>query len=130
MTTMFRADQEQSVAGSNDDRARDMVWIPGGTFRMGSDKHYPEEAPSHRVSVDGFWIDRTPVTNRQFKAFVKATGHVTTAEIPPAPKDYPGALPHMLYAGSLTFTPPSHRVDLRNWGQWWQFLRGADWRHP
>jgi sulfatase modifying factor 1 len=52
----------------------DMVWIPAGTFRMGSDHHYPEEAPNHQVSVDGFWIDRTPVTNRQFKAFVKATG--------------------------------------------------------
>ena len=74
---------------------------------MGSDKHYPEEAPVHRVTVDGFWIDRTPVTNRQFKEFVKATGHVTFAEIPPDPKDYPGALPHMLYAGSLVFTPPT-----------------------
>ena len=74
-----------------------MISIPGGTFRMGSDKHYPEEAPVHRVTVDGFWIDRTPVTNRQFKEFVRATGHVTFAEIPPDPKDYPGALPHMLY---------------------------------
>ena len=90
-----------------------MIFIPGGTFRMGSDKHYPEEAPVHRVTVDGFWIDRTPVTNRQFKEFVKATGHVTFAEIPPDPKDYPGALPHMLYAGSLVFTPPATRpVDL------------------
>jgi formylglycine-generating enzyme len=130
MTTMLRADQEQDVGGSNDDRARDMVWISGGTFRMGSDKHYPEEAPSHRVSVDGFWIDRTPVTNRQFKAFVKATGHVTTAEIPPDPKDYPGALPHMLYAGSLTFTPPQRPVDLRDWSQWWSFTKGSNWRHP
>ncbi len=59
----------------------DMVWIPGGTFCMGSDHHYPEEAPSHRVTVDGFWIDKTPVTNRQFKQFVKATGHVTVAEV-------------------------------------------------
>ena len=58
-----------------------MVRIPGGTFRMGSDHHYPEEAPVHRVTVDGFWIDRTPVTNRQFKAFVKATGHKTFAEV-------------------------------------------------
>ena len=107
-----------------------MVFIPGGTFRMGSDKHYPEEAPAHRVTVDGFWIDRTPVTNRQFKEFVKATGHVTFAEIPPDPKDYPGALPHMLYAGSLVFTPPGHPVDLKNWGEWWTFLKGANWRHP
>jgi formylglycine-generating enzyme required for sulfatase activity len=107
-----------------------MVWIPGGTFRMGSDKHYPEEAPAHRVAIDGFWIDRTPVTNRQFKEFVKATGHVTFAEIPPDPKDYPGALPHMLYAGSLVFTPPPGPVDLRDWSRWWQFMRGSDWRHP
>jgi sulfatase modifying factor 1 len=66
-----------------------MIWIPGGTFRMGSEKHYPEEAPVHRVAVSGFWIDRTPVTNRQFKQFVRATGHKTFAEIPPDPKNYP-----------------------------------------
>ena len=77
-----------------------MIFVPGGTYRMGSDKHYPEEAPVHRVTVDEFWIDRTPVTNRQFKEFVKATGHVTFAEIPPDPKDYPRALPHLLYTGS------------------------------
>ena len=64
-----------------------MAWIPGGTVRMGSDRHYPEEAPVHRVSVDVFWIDRTPVTNRQFQHFVEATGHVTVAEIAPDPKD-------------------------------------------
>ena len=107
-----------------------MVWIPSGTFRMGSDKHYAEEAPVHRVTVSGFWIDRAPVTNRQFKEFVRATGHVTFAEIPPDPKNYPGALPHMLYAGSLVFTPPGHPVDLKNWGEWWMFLKGANWRHP
>jgi len=110
--------------------ARDMVWIEGGTFRMGSDRHYPEEAPAHNVRVDGFWIDRTPVTNRQFRAFVKATGHVTGAEIPPDPKDYPGALPHMLRAGSLVFTPPKHPVDLSDWSQWWRLKFGADWRRP
>jgi formylglycine-generating enzyme len=107
-----------------------MLWIPGGTFRMGSDRHYPEEAPVHRVTVDGFWMDRTPVTNRQFRDFVRATGHVTLAERCPDPKDYPGALPHMLYAGSLVFTPPDHPADLRFWGEWWTFLKGADWRHP
>jgi hypothetical protein len=108
----------------------DMVWIPGGTFRMGSNDHYPEEAPVHRVSVDGFWMDRTPVTNRQFKAFVTATGHITTAQIVPDPRDYPGALPEMLYAGSLVFTPPSRVTDLRDWSQWWSFMKGANWRHP
>jgi formylglycine-generating enzyme len=107
-----------------------MVSIPGGTFRMGSHRHYPEEAPVHRVTVDAFWIDRTPVTNRQFKEFVKTTGHVTFAEIPPDPNDYPGALPHMLYAGSLVFQKPDRPVDLRDWSQWWTFLKGADWRHP
>src|SRR6476469_5279960 len=85
-----------------------MVRIPGGTFAMGSDHHYVEEAPVHRVSVDGFWMDETPVTNRQFRAFVEATGHVTFAEIAPRAEDYPGALPHMLKAGSLMFSPPSH----------------------
>ena len=109
---------------------QNIVLIPGGTFRMGSDRHYPEEAPVHRVTVSGFWIDRTPVTNRQFKEFVRATGHVTFAETPPDPKNYPGALPHMLFAGSLVFTPPGHPVDLKNWSEWWRFLKGANWRHP
>jgi sulfatase modifying factor 1 len=108
----------------------DMIFIRGGTFRIGSDRHYPEEAPAHRVTVSGFFIDRTPVTNQQFKQFVRETGHVTTAEITPDPKQYPGALPHMLYTGSLVFTPPHKPVDLRDWSQWWQFMRGASWRHP
>ena len=83
--TLLRTDIEGSERPT-DRRVGDMVRIPGGTFRMGSNDHYPEEAPAHRVTVHGFWIDRTPVTNRQFKAFVRATGHVTTAEIPPDPR--------------------------------------------
>jgi formylglycine-generating enzyme len=113
-----------------DSPSGNMVWIAGGVFRMGSDHHYPEEAPSHRVSVDGFWLDRTPVTNRQFKQFVKATGYQTFAEIAPCPDDYPGALPDMLYAGSLVFVRPQSTFDLRDWSQWWTFMKGADWRHP
>ena len=89
----------------------DMISVPGGTFRMGSDRHYPEEAPVHRVTVDGFWIDRTPVTNRQFRQFAEATGYVTFAEIAPKAEDYPGALPHMLRAGSMVFSPPAHPVS-------------------
>jgi formylglycine-generating enzyme len=112
------------------DPTPDMLRIPGGTFCMGSDRHYPEEAPAHLVTVDPFWIDATPVTNAQFRAFVRATGHVTFAEIPPDPKDYPGALPHMIYAGSLVFSPPAHAVDLRDWSQWWKFVKGANWRRP
>ena len=96
MTGHATVASDDPTPGREAHAARDMVWIEGGTFRMGSDRHYPEEAPVHRVTVDGFWIDRTPVTNRQFREFVEATGHVTFAEIPPDPKDYPGALPHML----------------------------------
>jgi formylglycine-generating enzyme len=118
------------TANSAAEPRQGMVWIPGGTYRMGSDTHYPEEAPVHRVIVDGFWMDRTPVTNRQFRKFVNATGYVTLAEIPPDPKDYPGALPHMLKPGSLVFTPPRPPVDLRDWSQWWAFKFGANWRRP
>ena len=107
-----------------------MVRVAGGVFLMGSDRHYPEERPVHQVRVDGFWIDRTPVTNREFRRFIEATGYVTFAEIPPDAKDYPGALPHMLKAGSLVFTPPRREVDLNDWSQWWQFRFGAFWRRP
>ena len=107
-----------------------MVFIEGGTFRMGSDKHYPEEAPAHQVTVGGFFIDPTPVTNRDFRKFVEATNYVTFAEIAPDAKDYPGALPYMLKAGSLVFTPPQGSVDLRDWSQWWNFTFGANWRRP
>ncbi|MET4066308.1 formylglycine-generating enzyme required for sulfatase activity [Bradyrhizobium sp. S3.2.6] len=96
------------------ERHADMLLVPGGMFRMGSDKHYPEEKPAHRVAVDSFRIDRTPVTNQQFRAFIEVTGYVTFAEIAPDPNDYPGALPHMLKAGSLVFNPPDHPVDLRD----------------
>lgn len=107
-----------------------MIWIPGGAFRMGSNRHYVEEAPAHQVIVDGFWMDAAPVTNRQFAAFVEATGHVTMAERKPDPRDYPGALPHMLRAGSLVFNPTPRPVSLEDWSQWWSFKFGADWRHP
>jgi formylglycine-generating enzyme len=107
-----------------------MIFVPGGEFRMGSDYHYPEEAPTHRVSVGGFWIDSAPVTNRQFRRFVNVTKHITFAEIAPKAEDYPGALPHMLKAGSLVFSPPKEPVDLKDWSQWWRFKFGADWRRP
>lgn len=108
----------------------DMVRIDGGTFRMGSNLHYPEEAPVHRVTIDGFWMDRHPVTNAEFARFVAATGHVTFAEIPPRAEDYPGAKPEMLFAGSLVLTPTSRKVDLTDHHNWWRFVKGADWRHP
>src|SRR6185312_3343273 len=101
-----------------------------GGGRMESDRHYAEKAPVNQVTVDPFWIDRTPVTNRQFREFIGATGHVTFAEIAPDPKDYPGALPHMLKPGSLVFTQPDQQVDLRNFANWWQFKFSANWRRP
>jgi formylglycine-generating enzyme required for sulfatase activity len=107
-----------------------MVRLDGGLFTMGSDDFYPEEAPAHQVTVSAFCIDEHPVTNAQFRSFVDATGYVTTAEIAPDPRDYPGARPELLVPGSAVFVPPPGPVDLRNPGQWWAYVPGADWRHP
>ncbi len=107
-----------------------MSWIPAGTFLMGSNYHYPEEAPAHEVSVDGFWMDTCAVTNEQFQRFVEATGYVTVAERPLNPQDYPGALPELLVPGSIVFQQPPHPVDLRNPNNWWAYVPGASWRHP
>jgi formylglycine-generating enzyme required for sulfatase activity len=107
-----------------------MVWIPGGAFLMGSDRHYPEEAPVHEVSVDGFWMDRYAVTNREFRRFVEATGYVTFAEKAPRAEDYPGAKAEMLVAGSIVFKKAASPMDLRNHHDWWDWVPGANWRHP
>ena len=107
-----------------------MVWVPGGTFLMGSNAFYPEEHPVHRVTLDGFWIDEHTVTNAEFRRFVKATGHMTVAERPPDPADYPGARPEMLVPSSVVFQQPPHRVDLRNHYNWWAYVPEANWRHP
>ncbi|MGI9597496.1 MAG: formylglycine-generating enzyme family protein [Acidimicrobiales bacterium] len=108
----------------------DLVWIPDRDFTMGSDEHYPEESPAHRVSVDGFWMSPTAVTNRQFAAFVEATGYVTLAERPLDPAQYPGALAENLVAGSLVFTMTTGPVDLRHLSQWWTWTPGASWFRP
>jgi sulfatase modifying factor 1 len=107
-----------------------MVWVNGGRFQMGSANFYPEEAPVHTVGVDGFWIDRTPVTNRQFTAFVEDTGYKTVAEEMPDPALYPGADPAMLQPGSLVFRVPAQQEDMRPWGDWWHYVSGAYWRKP
>lgn len=107
-----------------------MVWIPGGTFTMGSDHHYPEEAPAHRAQVDGFWMERTPVTNAQFRRFVKATGYITLAERPADPAQYPDALPELLEPSSAVFRPPAAQAGLQDAYQWWRYVAGANWRHP
>jgi formylglycine-generating enzyme len=89
-----------------------------------------DSRPVHRVSVDGFFMDKTDVTNAQFAKFVRATGYVTVAERKPQAKDYPGAPAENLVAGSVIFAPPDHPVPLNNYFQWWTYVHGANWRHP
>jgi len=107
-----------------------MVWIPSGTFLMGSDRHYSEEAPAHKVKVAGFWIGAYAVTNAEFARFVDATGYVTVAERPANPADYPGAQPELLVPASVVFKKTRGPVDLSNPYNWWTYVAGADWRHP
>lgn len=107
-----------------------MKWLPGGTFAMGSKTGADDGRPIHDVTLDGFWMDETEVTNRQFKEFVDATGYVTVAERKPDPKDFPGAPPELLVPGAIVFTPPDHKVALNNAMQWWRWQPGASWQHP
>ena len=117
-----------------------MVWIPGGEFSMGANdppdmddvgmKATADARPIHRVYVDGFYMDKTDVTNAEFAKFVKATGYVTVAEKAPRAEDYPGAPPENLVAGSVVFSPPDHPVPLNDHFQWWSYVKGANWRHP
>lgn len=108
----------------------ELVDLPGGTFRMGSDTHYPEERPAHERIVEAFAIERHPVTNAAFAEFVDATGYVTVAEEDIDPAQFPDADPEILVPGALVFTMTSGPVDLRDWRQWWHWVPGADWRHP
>jgi formylglycine-generating enzyme len=117
-----------------------MVWIPGGEFSMGANDPPDMDAvgmqatedarPIHRVYVDGFFMDRTDVTNAQYAAFVKATGYVTIAERTPRKEDFPTASPENLVAGSVVFSAPPHPVPLNDHFQWWTYVAGANWRHP
>ncbi|WP_404333649.1 formylglycine-generating enzyme family protein [Sphingomonas sp. MMS12-HWE2-04] len=107
-----------------------MRHIPGGTFAMGSERFYPEEAPVRRVRVNSFWIDEAPVTNADFARFVAETGHVTSAEIAPDPADYPGMPSELAQPGSAVFEKTLGPVDIGDPSNWWQFRLGADWRHP
>jgi formylglycine-generating enzyme required for sulfatase activity len=110
--------------------AKDMVWISGGTFMMGSEDWYPEERPAHPVSVDGYWMDDHPVTVAEFRRFVKATDYVTFAERPLVPEDYPDADPSLLHPGSLVFQRTRGPVNLDDYRNWWAYVPGASWRHP
>jgi formylglycine-generating enzyme required for sulfatase activity len=108
-----------------------MVWVPGGTFWMGCEPcDMPDALPVHRVAIEGFWMDRTPVTNADFERFVAATGYVTVAERPLDPKDFPGVPPDKLVPGSAVFKPTGDAVPLDNPLRWWQYTPGASWKHP
>ncbi|MFZ0090531.1 MAG: formylglycine-generating enzyme family protein [Solirubrobacteraceae bacterium] len=119
-----------TVAAHHSLPVRDMAWIPEGAFAMGSVDFYPEEGPVRRVALDGFWIDEHPVTVAEFRRFVKATGHVTGAERPPDPAEYPDADPDLLVPGSLVFRPSVGPVDLHDFRNWWEWTPGAFWRRP
>jgi formylglycine-generating enzyme len=97
---------------------------------MGSNDFYTEEQPVHEVTVVGFWMDKHPVTNSEFRQFVEATGHVTVAERPPDPEQYPGIDPAALVPGSLVFQKPSQRVSLRDPKAWWAYTSAACWKYP
>ncbi len=107
-----------------------LVRVAGGEFLMGSDRHYPEEGPAHPVRVGDLEVSATTVTNRQYQAFVEATGYVTVAERPLDPADYPGAPAENLVPGSLVFTMTPGPVDLRHLSQWWTWTPGACWHRP
>jgi len=113
-----------------DPRLRDMRWIPGGTFRMGSHSFYPEERPVHEETVGGLWMDAHEVTNSDYARFVEATGYRTIAERDLDPADFPGAAPEALVPGALVFRPTAGPVNLKDWSQWWEYVHGAYWRRP
>jgi sulfatase modifying factor 1 len=114
----------------NTSKTKNMAWIPAGSFLMGSDDFYPEERPVHEASVDGFWMDEHQVTVAEWRRFVKATGHVTMAERPLDPADYPDADPSLAVPGSLVFHRTRGPVPLDNFRNWWSYVPGASWRHP
>jgi formylglycine-generating enzyme required for sulfatase activity len=107
-----------------------MVWIPPGTFLMGCEQFYPEERPLREAHVEGVWFDRHPVTVREFRGFIAATGYETVAERPLDTERYPGADPELLVPGSLVFQKPARRVRLSDVRAWWAYVPGASWQHP
>jgi sulfatase modifying factor 1 len=108
----------------------DLVWVPGGTFSMGSNVHYREESPVREVQVEGLLVAATTVTNDAYARFVEETGYVTVAERSLDPADFPGAPAENLVPGSMVFVPTAGPVDLRHLSQWWRWTPGASWRHP
>jgi formylglycine-generating enzyme len=122
--------QRETSAVAGRSHHKGMVWIPGGSTLLGSNDFYLEERPVHEAVVESFWMDRHPVTNAEFRRFVKATGYVTWAERAPVPGDYPDADPNLLVPGSLVFRKTRGPVDLNDHRNWWTWKPGANWRHP
>lgn len=118
------------MGGNGGSPRSEFIWLDGGEFTMGSDGYYPEEAPAHRVRVSGLRMSSTTVTNREYAAFVRATGYLTVAERPLDPNDFPGAPAENLVPGSMVFTGTSGPVDLRHLSRWWAWTPGANWRRP
>ena len=108
---------------------KEMVFIKGGNFDMGSND-FGDALPVHKVTVNNFWMDEHEVTNKQFAAFVKATGYITIAERKLNPADYPGVTLSKLVAGSAVFVPPLKQVSLEDPSGWWKYIAGASWKHP
>ncbi|HMN44005.1 MAG TPA: formylglycine-generating enzyme family protein [Povalibacter sp.] len=129
-----------AILGDGVTGPQDMAWIPGGEFLMGSDHRLAQrnERPTHRVRVNGFWMDRTHVTNAQFREFVAATNYVTTAERKPRwedlkvqlPPDTPQPPDEAMVAGAMVFVGTDAPVDYGNVAQWWRYVPGANWQHP
>jgi formylglycine-generating enzyme required for sulfatase activity len=108
-----------------------MVWVPGGRFWMGCEScGMPDALPVHLVEVDGFWMDRAPVTNAEFERFVDATGYVTVAERALDPRDFPGVPRDKLVSGSAVFNATTEPVPLDNPLRWWRYVAGARWKQP
>jgi formylglycine-generating enzyme len=138
------APSDELITEEPEDAPLGMRWIPGGTFTMGTDNpKFPDETPAHEVTLDGFWMDETEVTNRQFEQFVKASGYVTVAEKAPDrdeiasqagidPADIPA---ENLVPGAICFNskfdPKTLKKDHPLWPyQVWTYIKGASWRHP
>jgi len=138
---MVGSTRGQSRDGNTEEllkQPKGMCWIPMGQFTMGSDKGLPDEQPRHQVSIDGFWIDTTEITNSEYRRFTQATGYITTAERKPNWEELKSQLPpgtpkppdEMLVPGSVVFTPPTSLTPVNNPGDWWSWTPHANWRHP
>lgn len=139
-TNVFKSDSVEVIKVVTDEKHPDMVWIPNGEFEQGGDNKQAadDEYPKHKVTLNGFWMDATEVTNAQFERFVKATGYVTVAEKKPdweeLKKQLPAGTPKpadsVLVASSLVFKAPSSEVSLNDYSQWWVWKKDANWKHP